>query len=211
MALCTAASPATIVPGRRSHTAAASTSTARVLRSAPAAAGAGRAARMLSAHAVRAPRRARGVVRVQVSTIIRLSGPRRPYTPLPPQLSVVDSPRVAHEGLAFLSARTGRIQAHAGALPPVQFDGMSPEQKAAVSLKTFFTMVAVRIVLDHVRALASPNDKEIWRRLLAPQGLPSPVRSQPRRRVQIPLRLARRGPQERIRRISAAQVHDGQR
>ena len=42
-------------------------------------------------------------------------------------------------------------QAHAGALPPVQFDGVTPEQKAAVSLKTFFTMVAVRIVLDHVR------------------------------------------------------------
>jgi hypothetical protein len=35
--------------------------------------------------------------------------------------------------------------------------GVTPEEKAAVSLKTFFTMVAVRIVLDHVRPPRCPS------------------------------------------------------
>jgi len=35
-------------------------------------------------------------------------------------------------------------------IPTVQVEGMRPEAKAAKSLRTFFTMVAVRIVLDQM-------------------------------------------------------------
>jgi hypothetical protein len=38
-------------------------------------------------------------------------------------------------------------------IPTVQVEGMRPEAKAAKSLRTFFTMVAVRIVLDQVSFL----------------------------------------------------------
>lgn len=63
-------------------------------------------------------------------------------------------------------ARTGTGRKHPGAqmvvralggelepLPPVSLDGVTPETRAANSLKTLFTMVAVGIVLDQVSNL----------------------------------------------------------